>query len=727
MTCFLSPTESVCICVQCFSFQEWCNTAQNCLNLADEEVCRPNVQELFNDINIRVANFTWAVKQVLPPAEVNFFDWQYGLPYITPLSEPEDFSPGVASQLSMMTCPETHFQCPGGGYCLPVYVLCNGVDDCVGREDEANCETFACPGFYRCRGSRLCLHPNQLCDAVFQCPQQDDEKFCDLACPENCSCHGLSFQCREALDVDAYANMRYLDASESGLDPGLLLRGTMLIFLNLQRCGISGLTLPKLPNLCILDVSHNNIHAVTVDDLRKVSKLKILVMTGNPLFSLFESNFSSSGETLPRLEVLDLAMVATRHINTLIFTSFPVLTKLNLSSSSVQQVSGALPTQRLRVLDLGGMEVSQFPEDLLKDLSNLDFVVANDYKVCCPQMLPRGVDRKDCDGPEPVISSCYNLLGSKLRQAFVSALTALALGGNTANLAVARLIASPAVDKGCSDRTLLLVSHLSVSNFVMGCYLALVSVADRLYSGVYLWKDWHWRSSPWCTLSSFLFVLSSQVSAFLAVCITLERCVALARTERVSTSRRVVHRACGVCWIVGVVFATLSVVTQGTLTSKTGLCLPLALTPWESSQRRGDASSAFTTLNMLLMSFTGAGQTYVYIAIRRNTMALLVDSQTTRDLTVARRFVNVAAAGVCSWLLVGFFTAKWAEAEWVRADVVSSVVAFVIPFSSALQPVLYMANIVLERRRYTQMQRLLKRLGSGVNKRKLKGKASKSQ
>ena len=51
-------------------------------------------------------------------------------------------------------CPLTHFQC-SQGYCLPIYLSCNGVDDCPNREDEASCESYTCSGFYRCRRSKV--------------------------------------------------------------------------------------------------------------------------------------------------------------------------------------------------------------------------------------------------------------------------------------------------------------------------------------------------------------------------------------------------------------------------------------------------------------------------------------------------------------------------------------------------------------------------------------------
>nr|KAG5693900.1 hypothetical protein BaRGS_014341 [Batillaria attramentaria] len=39
---------------------------------------------------------------------------------------------------------QQHFLCDG--YCMPVYVRCNDVYDCPGKEDEAACDSYTCPG-----------------------------------------------------------------------------------------------------------------------------------------------------------------------------------------------------------------------------------------------------------------------------------------------------------------------------------------------------------------------------------------------------------------------------------------------------------------------------------------------------------------------------------------------------------------------------------------------------
>ena len=94
-------------------------------------------------------------------------------------------------------CPETHVECPGNNFCIPVYLRCNGVYDCPEHEDETGCDRHRCPGFYRCRGSTACLHPAHLCDGWAQCPQHDDELLCNLTCPNSCTCYGHAFFCTQ--------------------------------------------------------------------------------------------------------------------------------------------------------------------------------------------------------------------------------------------------------------------------------------------------------------------------------------------------------------------------------------------------------------------------------------------------------------------------------------------------------------------------------------------------
>ena len=132
--------------LQCVKQSTLCDSQRDCVDGTDEDSC------FFSTVT--------KIRRSPPPGLVRF----------TPLSStgkdqsPFDITPlpaaGDASNSS--SCPETHFQCPGDGYCLPVFVRCNAVYDCSGREDEAACGSYSCPGFYRCYASNVCVHPSNV-------------------------------------------------------------------------------------------------------------------------------------------------------------------------------------------------------------------------------------------------------------------------------------------------------------------------------------------------------------------------------------------------------------------------------------------------------------------------------------------------------------------------------------------------------------------------------------
>jgi hypothetical protein len=71
------------------------------------------------------------------------------------------------------------------------------------------------------------------------------------------------------------------------------------------------------------------------------------------------------------------------------------------------------------------------------------------------------------------------------------------------------------------------VTHLSMSDFVMGVYLVVIGIADRMYTGTYLWNEHRWRHSAACSLAGILSLLLCEVSALIMCLITLDRFLVL--------------------------------------------------------------------------------------------------------------------------------------------------------------------------------------------------------
>jgi hypothetical protein len=86
---------------------------------------------------------------------------------------------------------------------------------------------------------------------------------------------------------------------------------------------------------------------------------------------------------------------------------FPNLQLLNLSRSSVQRIldDGFTQLPRLRVVDLRGCLVEEFPVRMFQDLDFLESVYAETFKLCCPVLLPPHFNPRQCEAPANELSS----------------------------------------------------------------------------------------------------------------------------------------------------------------------------------------------------------------------------------------------------------------------------------------------------------------------------------
>ena len=602
-------------------------------------------------------------------------------------------------------CPETHFQCADNGYCLPVYVMCNGVYDCPGREDEASCESHACPGFYRCRASRVCLHVTHVCDGEPQCPQRDDELLCGFVCPAACRCHGLAFFCQRFFHPTSYPQLRFLDASGSGMTPSDLVNNSMLIHLNLARCSLTDIHRLSLPNLRLLDLSDNGLRWLRHDQLAGSSNLHTLVLAGNPLLSV------DITERLPSVNSLDVSRLALENVLSDIVVVFVKLRALNASGCRVNTVRspGFKPLADLEVLDLRGSRVTFFPPDIFSGLKNLRTVYAGNYKLCCSATLPDGFNRLNCRAPADEISSCQNLLQTDLFRVFTAIFSVVALLGNSGSFVYRVFVQKAGGGVGYSS----FVTHLSVSDSLMGAYLAIIGVADWVFRGSYVWNDVLWKHSVTCRLAGFLSLVSSEVSAFLVCLITLDRFLVLRFPfSRVRFGVRSAHVACCLSWAVGVSLAAVPLLpslAHWRFYSQSGICIPL---PISSSYFPGHTYSfgIIIVMNFGLFLLIAAGQMSIFLSIRSNTISSADTTKKSKDLTIARRLITIAVSDFLCWFPIGLLGILAAQGFSVPGSVGVAMAIFVLPLNSALNPFLYTINMVLERRRREREKRLEKML-----------------
>ena len=637
-------------------------------------------------------------------AEVINFNKKGGVDFVISNITTTDSSaaPGAVT----LQCPPTHIQCPNDRHCLPVFVLCNGVWDCPGKEDEDGCEEYQCPGYYRCRSSRVCLHPEYVCDGMAHCPQRDDELLCGIVCPNNCTCYGLAFSCSVQFPADSYPQLRYLSAVGSGMTPALLTANVMLVYLSLADCRLVSLQLPTLPNLHTLDLSLNSIQHVHVSTLLAVVSVRVLILSDNPLTALGTGG-NGSAVVLKDLAHLDLSRSPLRQLDRSLGDVFLNLQTFNLSHTGLRDAGeGFSHHQQLRVLDLRGCPLTSIPRAVFQGLSQLQTVYGGNYKLCCKDTLPAGFNLGQCFAPSDEISSCGDLLHSDVYRVILSIMAAVSILGNVASFVFRVLLLQTASKSGFA----VVVTHLCVADLCMGVYLAVVGVVDRVYLGAYLWEDTAWRHSPVCGVAGFLCLLSSEVSAFLICVITLDRFLVLRFPfSRLRLHRGSAHLTCCLLWIGGALIAgvpLLPVSGHWQFYSQTAVCVPLPITRQKFPGHQY-SFGIIIVLNFFLFVLIAAGQACVYLSVRANRMTATDSSKQAQDVRVARRLITIALSDFMCWFPIGLLGLLASQGYPIPGEVNVVLVILVLPLNAALNPFLYTVNTLLERRQRERERRLL--------------------
>ena len=605
-------------------------------------------------------------------------------------------------------CPLTHFKCDSSSsyICLPIYLRCNGVRDCSDTDDEATCDDYQCPGYYRCRSSRICVHTEHVCDSIFgQCPQNDDELLCGFTCPPGCQCFGMAFFCNRSVPAGQYPELRYLSAERSNMTLKDVENNTMLVHLSLAHCFLEDAQVPRLPNLWSLDLRDNLLISLRPDSFEHLKNVRVLVLASNPLNVQLSVRAVS---VLSNLRGLDLSRTSIRQFDPSGLGSLSHLMTLNLSYSGLSRVlgDGFKRITALQVVDLFQCPLLQFPQSIFEGLLELRSVVSASYKLCCPSVLPQGFNPSGCISPADVVSSCDDLLRSNVYRVALFLIATLSFLGNIASFLYRTLLDKRAKSLGFG----VIVIHLCLSDFLMGVYLAVIGLADRLYKGTYLWNDFTWKHSSTCSLAGFLSLMSSEVSAFLIFIITVDRFLVLRFPfSHFHFTPRTAHIACFIAWAVG---STLAVIPLMPMTSnwqfygQTGICSPLPVTK-NDFEGYDYSFGVLIGLNFVLFLFIALGQGIIYWSVSANTISMIDRSRASKDSTIARRLITVAVSDFLCWFPVGVVGILTAEGLALPGEINVALAILVLPLNSGLNPFLYTVNIILEHRRKVSETKLM--------------------
>ena len=484
----------------------------------------------------------------------------------------------------------------------------------------------------------------------------------------------------------------------------------MLIYLNLAKCQLTAFGNVVFRNLHTLDLSFNHVRHVSLEDIAKFPRLVLLSLAGNPIVSLFSAKQKTAGPTHDVLLTMDLSFVELKQMNPSVLRLFPNLQTLNLSHCNVHHVhdQGFQLLTSLKVLDVRKCPMTSFPKYMLSGLKFLRRVFADNYKVCCPANLPNGFVESRCLAPSDEISSCDTLLRSNLYRFSLAIFATLASLGNTLSFVLCVFVLMGKQQSGY----IVFVTHLCVSDFLMGVYLVIIGVADRIYTNAYLWEDTDWKNSVTCHIAGFLSLLSSEVSVSIICLITVDRFIAVQFPfSRFRFQRRTAQIACLIQWSMGLVLTAVPLLPASWhFYSQTAICIPLPVTRHDFPGH-DYAFAVMIIFNFVLFILIAAGQFVVYMSIRNQSMAEQGDNdRRSKDLAVAQRLFTVVASDFLCWFPIGLLGLLASRNTPISGEVNVGMAIFVLPLNSALNPFLYSFNTIQARRARAREQKLLRTL-----------------
>ena len=461
-------------------------------------------------------------------------------------------------------------------------------------------------------------------------------------------------------------------------------------------------------NLHTLDISFNHVKRISFEDINKFPRIVSLSLAGNPIVSLFSAK-EHAAPTANSLLMLDMSFVELQTMDPSVLRLFPNLETLNLSHCNLHHVHGQgfqLLTA-LKVLDVTKCPLTSFPKFMLRGLSSLQSVTADNYKVCCSANLPEAFVDSQCLAPSDEISSCDALLRLDLYRFSLVVFATLATVGNTLSFVFRVFFLKEKQQSGYG----VFVTHLCLSDFMMGVYLVMIGAADRIYKNTYLWEDTDWKNSVACNMAGFLSLLSSEVSVSLICLITMDRFIAVRFPfSRARFQHRSAQLGCLIQWIMGLVLAAVPLLPASWhFYSQTAICIPLPVTR-QDFPGQVYAFAVMIIFNFVLFVFIATGQLFIYMAIRSQSMAKKDIDRRSKDLAVAQRLFTVVLSDFLCWFPVGLMGLLASRDIPISGEVNVGIAIFVLPLNSALNPFLYSLNTIQARRARAREQKLLRTL-----------------
>ena len=443
----------------------------------------------------------------------------------------------------------------------------------------------------------------------------------------------------------------------------------------------------------VFDLSYNKLVEIPgCSYLKLMSGLVELNLEHNRKLS-FVSHGSFTG--LKMLESLDLSFTAISWLAPDIFDDLSSLKTLSLKGSSLVSVKFRLP-ETTEFFNIELTNITDIGKEVFSKVRNMEEVRSSTYKLCCPRVLGQNIPTHLCHFTGRAISSCSELI-KETPLIFLVWLNGLATCvGNALTLVYRFTWEKELLRKPYG----LVVTNLSISDLLMGVYLMIIAVADRLFYGEYVLHDFTWRNSPVCQTAGVLVKMTSLTSLLFISLITVDPYLAVRYPYgEVRLSIRTVNIAISGVWLFGLSAALLHLLPptrHWEIFSSNGMCVAL---PLSSERRPGQWYGATLFVGVdLIFIFIGVGQTAIYMALNEkgkqtrkhmNPCSQVLENQKRQEFAVDRRLSLVVLTDFLCWFPIITMGVMALSGLDLGHSAYRWSALLVLPINSAMNPVLY--------------------------------------
>ncbi|RWS25524.1 G-protein coupled receptor GRL101-like protein [Leptotrombidium deliense] len=319
----------------------------------------------------------------------------------------------------------------------------------------------------------------------------------------------------------------------------------------------------------------------------------------------------------------------------------------------------------------------------------------DEFRFCCLSPID-----SECSPLPNELSSCEDLMSNLTLRISIWTLGLIALTGNFLVIAYRSVHRSSNkvnnYEQTHSGQLIhsFLIKNLAFGDLFMGVYLIAIAFVDIYYRGIYFIHDSIWRKSIWCQLLGFLSTLSSEVSVFTLTVITLERfsCIAFpfqCKRWTLKQTRIVMFTV----WTFGVIVAgvpLLNIEYFEHFYGRSEVCLALPIT---NERPKGWQYSVFVflVLNFISFSIISFAYFYMFVVVRSAHKAVSDNTSNIRKVqtSLAKKIFIIIMTDFCCWMPIIVLGTLSLNKIHIPSKVYAWIAVFVLPFNSAVNPILY--------------------------------------